>query len=298
MREAVPSWAKKKLVVTDRLSEMKSILSHFSINTVCESSLCPNLSECFSKNHATFLILGKSCTRKCAFCSVGKDTPGTIDDDEPARISAITSELGLKYVVITSVTRDDLEDGGAGQFSKVTGAIRRVKDIRVEVLVPDFRGRRPSVELIMRARPDVFGHNIETVKRLYPRARRGSDYYRSLNILRMAKDFERATLTKSGIMVGLGEAESEIVDAMRDLKDKARCDILTIGQYLRPGKDNLKVERFISPLEFERYEQIGNELGFKFVASGPFVRSSYNAFEIFKKVTEGSNDRSCASIFS
>lgn len=286
MQQTAPSWLKKRLIISDDFFEMKRILKDSSIGTVCESSLCPNISECFSRKRATFLILGETCTRQCGFCSVKKGIARTPDTKEPERISGLVKRLDLKYVVITSVTRDDLDDGGASQFVKVIEAVRRVsKDIKIEVLIPDFKGEKISVEAIVKARPNVFSHNIETVNRLYPVVRPGFDYEQSLRVLRMAKEFAPWQLTKSGLMVGLSETVEEVVYTMKDLK-AAGCDILTIGQYLRPTKSNLPVKKFVTPEEFEWYEGVGKGFGFKCVTSGPFVRSSYLAEEAYKRLEE------------
>ena len=286
MQRIFPSWLKKRIIVNEDLFRMKRLLSERAINTVCESSLCPNMTECFSRRHATFLILGKICTRSCGFCSVKKDRPGSVDSDEPERIANFVKLLGLKYAVITSVTRDDLPDGGASQFVKVVEAIRAVSSgSKVEILVPDFCGRRESIKKALEVKPAVFSHNIETVKRLYPMVRAGASYSGSLNLLKMAKEIYPRQLTKSSIMVGLGETEEKIIDTMKDLR-VAGCDILMIGQYLKPGKDNVDIKRFVTPEEFERYKMLGEAMGFKLVSSGPHVRSSYNAFEIYKELKE------------
>lgn len=312
MQNTFPSWVKKRLISNEDFFAMKRLLSEYSINTVCESGLCPNICECFSRKFATFLILGRICTRACGFCSVKpsahsgltlnaaaewvkKDMPGTVDPEEPGRISDFVKRLNLKYVIITSVTRDDLRDGGASQFVKVVEAVRCIsKGVKVEILVPDFGGRRESIEKVLGIRPDIFSHNIETVRRLYPVARSGAGYERSLDLLKTAKDMDSGQLTKSSLMVGLGETGEEILDTIEDLK-AAGCDILTIGQYLRPGKDSLDIERFASPEEFERYKTAGEAMGFKFVSSGPYVRSSYLADEIYYKGEERSYERCCAA---
>jgi len=276
-----PPWLKKRLVGSGRSVETSRILSSLSVNTVCESAACPNLNECFSKRSATFLILGRSCTRSCAFCSVRKGIPERPDPYEPYRIREAVARLNLDYVVITSVTRDDLEDGGAEQFVKVINSIRALrKDIKIEILVPDFQGRMDSVKKVLRAGPDVFSHNIETASSLYPLVRQKAEYGRSLDILRSVKSTPRDEITKSGIMVGLGESEEEVRETIIDIQ-KTGCDILTIGQYLRPSQTNLPVRRFVHPEEFRRYREFANILGFKFVASGPFVRSSYRAEESY-----------------
>lgn len=270
---------------------MKRILAECAVNTVCESSLCPNISECFSKKHAAFLISGNVCTRSCGFCYVKRAIPGAIDSDEPVRISSLVKRLNLKYVMLTSVTRDDLHDGGASQFVKVLEALRESsKDIRIELLVPDFGGRIEPIERIVKAGPDILGHNIETVKRLHRIVRPGFFYERSLCLLRMAKEIDDEQVTKSGMMVGLGETEEEVVSAMEDLR-QAGCDILTIGQYLRPSEYNLPIEKFVALEEFERYKMIGREVGFIHVSSGPFVRSSYYAEEIFNSIQGETYDR-------
>ena len=279
-----PDWLKKRLVFGKVASEVKGILSKHNINTVCESGLCPNLNECFSRKRATFLILGKNCTRGCSFCSVKKGSPAAIDPDEPERILEAVKTLALSYVIVTSVTRDDLADAGASQFVKTIEIIRNFsRDIRIEVLVPDFRGERKLIERVVSAKPDIFGHNIETINRLYLLVRSASDYERSLSVLKSAKAFDRNSITKSGIMVGLGETAREVIEAMEDLR-LAGCDILTIGQYLRPGADNAPVRRFVSPEEFKDYERIGCSLGFKHVSSAPFVRSSYFAENIYPAI--------------
>ncbi|MFA4981413.1 MAG: lipoyl synthase [Candidatus Omnitrophota bacterium] len=276
-----PSWLKKRLVLSDNVKQMKSILS--GVDTVCESSLCPNLNECYSRMFATFLILGANCTRACSFCSVDNNVPKAVDPKEPKKIVSIVKKIGLKYVVITSVTRDDLPDGGASQFARVVRSLKRYRqDIKVEVLVPDFNGNKKSLEKVFDAGPDIFGHNTETVKRLYPLVRRGADYTRSLDVLRAARDFPGRHLVKSALMLGLGETDDETIAAMTDIR-KAGCDILTIGQYLRPRMANMPVSRYLKLPEFEKFKQIGRGLGFKYVSSGPFVRSSYFAEEAYFK---------------
>jgi len=282
-----PYWLKKRLIANEGVFETKRALEKAQIATVCESSLCPNTNECFSNKRATFLILGKSCTRSCGFCSVEKaKPPEKVDAGEAEKISDVVERLNLKYVIITSVTRDDLDDGGASQFVNVINRVRILKrDINIEVLIPDFEGRPGPLKKIVSRRPDVLGHNIETVKRLYPIARRGSDYSRSLELLRLAKTLDKKLLTKSGIMLGLGEREEEIVDTIRDIRNTG-SDILTIGQYLRPGPKNLLVKKFYRPEEFEHFKKTALDIGFRHVASGPFVRSSYFGEEIYKTILE------------
>lgn len=280
-----PAWLKKRLVSGDDIFGMKDALSRSGANTVCELSSCPNLNECFSQARATFMILGRECTRSCAFCSAGNAGRRLepVDHDEPRKILDVVKTVGLKYVVITSVTRDDLEDRGAGQFIDVMAAIKMFfSGIRCEVLVPDLKGEKDLIKAVLRAGCDVFGHNIETVDRLYPEARQGADYKRSLDVLRTAREAPGGHLVKSSIMVGLGEAEEEVVETIKDIRVTG-CDILTIGQYLSPGRANLPVKRFAAPDEFERYRETGARLGFKHVFSGPFVRSSYFAEESYDR---------------
>lgn len=279
-------WLKKRLLFDEAVFETKRLLESYALNTVCESGLCPNLNECFSRAHATFLILGNGCTRSCAFCSVSREAPGEIDRDEPNRIASAVKRLGLKYVVITSVTRDDLDDGGAEQFSETLKAIKGfTKGVKTEVLVPDFRGSRGSVEKIVLEYPEVFSHNIETVRRLYPFVRRGSDYERSLDVLRFAKEISPVQITKSSVMIGLGEDRDEVTAAMKDLR-QAGCDILNIGQYLRPGNKNIEVKRYIDPEEFIYYKKAGEDMGFGHVSAATFVRSSYLAEEGYAKASK------------
>lgn len=287
-----PSWLKKRITLNDELLQTKEILADLQLNTVCESSLCPNLNECFSHKTATFLILGRSCTRNCGFCCVERSAPADIDIDEPARITEAVSLLGLKYVVITSVTRDDLADGGAGQFAKTIKALKSFSSaLKIEVLTPDFKGDLWAVEKVLKAGPDVFSHNVETVRRLYCDVRREADYDRSLDVLRSAKRLCSEQLTKTAIMVGLGETEDEVMGAMEEIR-RTGCDILAIGQYLRPAAANAAVARFVTPEEFGRYRQAGYSLGFRHVEAGPFVRSSYASEAIFNHLKEKVYDRS------
>ncbi len=286
-----PPWLKKRLVVNDGLFETKRILASYTVATVCESSLCPNLNECFSRMRATFMILGSACTRSCLFCAVRKEAPDVVDTGEPERISRLVERMGLGYVVVTSVTRDDLTDGGATQFVKTIEAIKAFsKDVKIEALVPDFNASRESIEAVVNSEPDVFGHNIETVERLYPIVRAPSDYKRSLSVLRLAKEINPRQVTKSAIMLGLGELDKEIVATMEDLR-RAGCDMLAIGQYMRPGRQNIPVHKLISPDGFERYKRIGEGLGFRHVSSGTFIRSSYFAEESFKNMMEDDYDK-------
>jgi lipoic acid synthetase len=257
------------------------------LNTVCQSAHCPNIAECFSRRTATFLILGNVCTRSCRFCAVRDGQPEPPDPDEPARVSRAVEELGLRHAVVTSVTRDDLPDGGGNQFAQTVRTIRaRRDDVTIEVLVPDFRGDPGPIESVVHARPDVFAHNVETVPRLYGSVRPEADYDRSLSVLEIAKSRNPEILTKSGIMVGMGESRDEVVGVMKDLRS-VRCDLFTIGQYLSPSKEHYPVVEFVPPSVFERYAAVGRELGFKHVASGPLVRSSYMADAAYSSALGG-----------
>lgn len=257
--------------------ELKALVDDLGLHTVCESAACPNLGECWNRRTATFMILGNVCTRRCGFCAVQKGAPLPVDYDEPRRVAAAVSTLGLRYAVITSVNRDDRKDGGAELFALTIGAVReRVPGCRVEVLIPDFQGSREALAIVMNARPDVLNHNIETVPRLYRQVRLGARYERSQDILKYAKTLAPGVPLKSGLMLGLGETEDEVIQVMKDLREH-RVDILTVGQYLRPSPRHLPVIRYIPPEEFDRYRRAGYEMGFRHVESGPLVRSSYHA---------------------
>lgn len=258
---------------------VKNTLRQLELHTVCEEAGCPNIYECFESKTATFLILGDICTRNCRFCLVDSGKPSPPDINEPSHVSSAVAKLGLKYAVITSVTRDDLPDGGASIFAETIRFIRESSPrCGVEVLIPDFRGNRQALKTVVGAKPDVLNHNIETVPRLYPDVRPAADYMRSLELLKSAKDLEFRGLTKSGIMVGLGEEKEELIEAMADLKQHG-CDILTIGQYLAPSKAHFPIARYYSPEEFEEIKQIGNSMGFSHIESAPLARSSYHAKE-------------------
>lgn len=276
----LPPWAKKTLGHPETIHRMKSILRKKNLHTVCESARCPNIGECFRKPTATFLILGDVCTRTCGFCSIEKeDEPLTVDPDEPQNIAETARELGLRHVVITSVTRDDLDDGGSAQFALTIRAIKdNISGILVEVLTPDFRGVEKDLLTVLGAGPDIFNHNLETVPSLYPKVRPQADYKRSLDVLARAR--KEGADTKSGIMVGLGESAEEVRAVLRDLLDTG-CDAVTIGQYLRPTRKNLEVVEYVEPGVFKEYEEFGLSIGLKRVYSGPFVRSSYNAETLF-----------------
>ena len=280
MDDRIPAYARKKYNIGE-LAAVKAKLRELGLHTVCESAKCPNIGECFKKPTATFMILGEICTRRCGFCSVKKGVTEPPNPAEADNIAVAVGKLGLKHAVITSVTRDDLPDGGAGQFEAVITILKRdFPGLVVEVLTPDFKGSTAALRKVMEAGPHIFNHNLETVPRLYQKVRPQAIYERSLKVLRAAKSFRPDVYVKSGIMAGLGEREDEVVSVMRDLRD-AGCDLLTIGQYLRPSKENLQVEEYVLPEVFERYAETGKRMGFLSVASAPFVRSSYNAEEVF-----------------
>ncbi len=275
-----PEWLKVRLPASENYFELKGIMRGLGLHTVCESARCPNIAECWTHRTATFMILGELCTRRCGFCAVPKGMPaGQVDWAEPARVAEAAAHMGLKYIVVTSVDRDDLEDGGATIFARTIAALReRIAGCQVEVLIPDFRGSDRALEIVLRARPDILNHNTETVPRLYPVARRGSRYERSLRLLRHAREIATEIPTKSGLMVGLGETFAETCAVLADLA-AARVDIVTIGQYLRPSGEQLPVARFYTPDEFAALKQEGERLGIRHVESGPLVRSSYHAHE-------------------
>lgn len=275
----LPEWIKVKSFTG--LHNTKSILRNYGLSTVCEEAKCPNRGECFSKPTATFMILGSACTRNCGFCAVEHSKPGPLDNDEPGKVAMAAKEMGLKYVVITSVTRDDIKDGGASHFAKTVSAVRKhLPAAKVEVLTPDFRGNKDSLKTVLDSRPDVYNHNVETVPRLYPYVRHQADYRRSLDVLLNAKNIAPDITIKSGFMVGLGETFNEIIHVLKDLRD-AGCDTVTIGQYLRPSKKNLPVREYVRPEMFDVYKEIALDLGFKYAASSPLARSSMNAEEMY-----------------
>jgi len=283
MRGRLPPWFKQRLADPGVMSSMHGLLDGLNLHTICQSALCPNIGKCFTAGTATFLIMGDVCTRRCTFCAVKKGLPKPVDEAEPEHLLEAVQKLGLSYVVITSVTRDDLPDGGASQFARTVALLREnAADIMVEVLVPDFRGSEEAIRMVVESGPQVFNHNVETVPRLYPEVRTGADYARSLELLYMVKELNPKIATKSGLMLGLGESAEEIVEVMRDLRE-ANCDLLTIGQYLQPSAQHHPVIRFVLPEEFAEYEYIGREMGFAEVASSPLVRSSYRAAELFDK---------------
>jgi lipoyl synthase len=274
-----PEWIRERKLSLAALHGVKSLMRTHGLHTVCEEARCPNRGECFARGTATFLLLGDVCTRACGFCDIRNGAPLPVDPLEPARVRAAVEKLGLRFVVLTSVDRDDLEDGGAAHFAQTIRAVRSLDPSPgVEVLTPDFRGSLESLEVVLAAAPDVFNHNVETVPRLYTRVRRGARLERSLGLLSRAKEASPALTTKSGLMLGLGETEEEVRDLLTRLRE-ARVDIVTIGQYLRPSLENLPVEEYVAPEVFERHRAFGEGLGFRHVFAGPFVRSSYRAEE-------------------
>ncbi len=273
-----PDWIRVRLPSGNSVTQLKEVLRQAHLHTVCEEAACPNLPECFGRGTATFMIMGDICTRRCPFCDVAHGRPLPLDSDEPEHLAQTVHAMKLSYVVVTSVDRDDLRDGGAAHFVACIAAIRnRCPDTRIEILVPDFRGRMNiALETMCTAPPDVFNHNLETVPRLYKQARPGSDYAWSLNLLRQFKHQHPTVPTKSGLMLGLGEELDEIRDVLRDLREH-QCDMITLGQYLQPSRHHLPVTRFVTPAEFDDLRDFGYSLGFTHVASGPMVRSSYHA---------------------
>lgn len=278
-----PDWLRIRVKASSGYDKTEEILRRLSLNTVCEQANCPNRAECFASRTATFIILGKVCTRNCTFCNISKGIPEVPDLDEPVRIGQAVKEMGLVHAVITSVTRDDLPDGGAEQFANVIREIRKKsQDTVIEVLIPDFKGDEKAINIVMEASPDIINHNVETVEKLYPKVRPKALYERSLELLRYVKQKRPDIYTKSGIMLGLGEKEDEILKTITDIADTG-CDFLTIGQYLAPSKAHYPVMEYVHPDKFNEYEKKSLEKGFKFVASGPLVRSSYHAKEMFNR---------------
>ena len=281
-----PDWIRVKAPVSPEYAETRRLIREHSLHTVCEEASCPNIGECWAQRHATVMILGDICTRACAFCNVATGKPGAVDPMEPENTAIATAKLGLRHMVITSVDRDDLADGGAEQFAQ---CIERLRDVTpettIEVLTPDFRGKEGALERVIEAGPDVFNHNLETVPRLYPAIRPGARYDHSVDLLKRAKQLDPTVFTKSGIMVGLGEAKDEVLALMDDLR-AADVDFLTIGQYLQPTLKHAAVDRFVTPAEFDDYRDIGREKGFLLVSASPLTRSSYHADDDFQKLRE------------
>lgn len=273
-----PDWIRIKLPNPAKIVALKEKIQSKKLVTVCEEASCPNLAECYNHGTATFMVMGEICTRRCPFCDVGHGRPNPLDPDEPNNLAETVRDMQLKYVVITSVDRDDLKDGGAAHFTECVRAVKALNPgIKVEILVPDFRGRRDiALDALATYPPEVFNHNLETAPRLYKQARPGSDYQWSLDLIRLFKARFPHIPTKSGLMVGLGETNEEIIEVMQDLRAHD-CDMITIGQYLQPSKHHLPVQRYVTPAEFDEFAKIARELGFSHVASGPLVRSSYHA---------------------
>ncbi len=285
MNSRLPEWLKKRVPSPETVKLVETMVRDAKLNTVCESARCPNIGECWSKKTATFMILGDICTRNCGFCAIKVGRPDALDSDEPRRVAESVKQMGLKHVVVTSVARDELPDEGSGHFAATILALREaVPGIIVEVLTPDFKGKRWCIRRVVAARPDIYNHNIETVERLSPVVRPQAKYSRTLDLLQAVKNMDASIHTKSGMMLGLGETHEEILQTLRDLR-QVGVSAVTIGQYLRPTTErHLPVVDYIHPDKFKEYEQIGEEMGFAFVASGAFVRSSYNAEKFSEKL--------------
>lgn len=282
MKKAFPKWIKWRAPDPAMLKSMQALLKDLNLHTICESAQCPNMGYCFARKTATFLILGDVCTRSCTFCGVKKGIPLPVEQNEPAAVTEAVRRLGLKYAVITSVTRDDLSDGGASQFAELINRLQELDtDITVEVLIPDFKGSFDALRFVVKAGPQVINHNIETVRRLYPNVRPGAVYERSLAVLANIKQIQPDIITKSGMMLGLGETAEEVTDAMRDLRH-ADCDLLTMGQYLQPSPTHHEIKSFVSPEIFSEYASMALEMGFKGAAAAPLVRSSFKADELYQ----------------
>jgi lipoic acid synthetase len=282
-----PSWLRVKAPISKSFQETRDLVRNKGLHTVCEEAACPNIGECWEKKHVTVMILGDTCTRACAFCNVKTGKPLSVDSNEPKNLAKMVAETGVKHVVITSVDRDDLPDGGASQFVKCIEEIRVLSpNTTIEVLTPDFRNKNSSIEMVARAKPDVYNHNIETVPSLYARIRPGARYYHSLRLLEKVKEINPECFTKSGIMVGLGETKEAVLQVMDDMRC-ANIDFITIGQYLQPTKKHANVEKFVTPEEFKYYERVAYSRGFLMVASSPLTRSSYHADSDFAVMKEG-----------
>ncbi len=280
--QRLPEYLKRPIIDTEKTRTVRKILKAKCLNTVCDGARCPNKSECYSHNTATFLIMGDVCTRNCRYCNIGTARPKPLDPQEPAHIAEAVKELGLKFAVITSVTRDDLPDGGAEHFKNCIEEIRKVSDAKIEILTPDFRGNKDALNTIIKAHPDVFNHNIETVKSLFKTARPQGNYETSIEVLKYVKN-NSDIITKSGLMVGLGETFAQIEETLTDLKT-AGVDIVTIGQYIQPSKEHLEVAKFYTPEEFEELKKLAQKVGVKNYQIGPLVRSSYQAKNSFEGV--------------
>ena len=278
----LPDYLKRGIIDTEKTKTVRHILKSNCLNTVCEAARCPNKSECYAKNTATFLIMGNNCTRNCHFCNISCAKPEPLNELEPKKVADAVQKLGLSYVVITSVTRDDLSDGGAQHFANVIKEVRELSpESKIEVLTPDFQGRKESIDIVINAAPDVFNHNIETVPSLYKKARPQANYQRSLEFLDYIKQNSNI-LTKTGLMVGLGETKEELIQTFGDLA-KIKCDIVTIGQYIAPTKEHLEVARFYEPYEYDELAKIAQQIGIKHTFFSPLTRSSYKAYEVFNE---------------
>lgn len=289
VRRAKPNWLRVKAPTSKAYQETRGLMRGLKLNTVCEEAACPNIGECWSHGHATVMILGAVCTRACAFCNVATGMPDKLDPHEPERVAEMAERVGLSHIVITSVDRDDLEDGGAEHFARTIRAVREVSDtITIEILTPDFKNKPGAVETVVEAKPDVFNHNLETVPRLYPSIRPGARYFTSLQLLARVKELDPSMFTKSGLMVGLGETAEEFYQVMDDLRS-ADVDFLTAGQYLQPTPKHAPVDRFVTPEEFETYERIARGKGFLMVSAKPLTRSSYLAGDDFEKLRAARN---------
>lgn len=279
MHKRLPDYLKRPIIDTDKTRTVRRILKTKCLNTVCENARCPNKNECYTKNTATFLIMGNNCTRNCRYCNITCSRPEPLDLNEPFHVAEAVKDLGLKYAVITSVTRDDLPDGGAEHFANCIYEIRKISpDVKIEILTPDFKGNKDSLNTIIKAHPNVFNHNIETVRKVFKTARPQGDYDCSLEVLKYIKD-NSDIITKSGLMIGLGETFEDIEETLLDLKN-AGCDILTIGQYIQPSKEHLDVSKYYTPDEYEKLKQLAEKIGIKHYQIGPLVRSSYRASEL------------------
>lgn len=285
MEQRLPVWFKQEVPRAGETAGVERLLKDLNLHTVCDGAHCPNKGYCFSHGTATFLIMGDTCTRNCTFCAIDRGNPSPLDEHEPSKVAEAVKRLGLSYVVITSVTRDDLPDGGATHFARTVECVHQIRPrVKVEVLVPDFKGVLSSIKAVLKARPEVFAYNLETVSRLYFEVRPMAGYKRSLEVLRQAKEISAGVVTKSALMLGLGETQDEVVSVMHDLREVG-CDLFTLGQYLAPPR-RYPVVRFLSPDEFTEYERIALKAGFSTVASAPLVRSSYRAAELFSRAME------------
>ena len=274
-----PEWLRIGRVDREKIKEVQQILRKLNLHTVCEESMCPNIGKCFEKKTATFLVMGDICTRACKFCDIKHGKPSPIDPHEIDHVVEATKTLGLKHVVVTSVTRDDVPDGGAKHFASITRKLRDYNEnLIIELLIPDFKGKEEDIRTIVEAKPDIINHNVELVPRLFKKITPQANYNKSLKALKLVKEMNSDIYTKSGLMVGLGETKEEVIEVMKDLNE-IKCDILTIGQYLKPPSSDLEIEEFVHPNLFKEYEEITYKMGFQFVASAPLVRSSFNAEE-------------------